>query len=78
MLDGSDMGDATPEQLKRKFDEFDLDANGSISESEFTRLVTALGLTLSDGQVQIAFSAIDVDGNGRISFGEFAAWWAKR
>ncbi|HEX4337093.1 MAG TPA: EF-hand domain-containing protein [Polyangiaceae bacterium] len=72
------MSDGTSGELKGKFDQFDTDRNGSISESEFTALVAALGLTLSAGQIQIAFSAIDVNGNGRIDFGEFATWWAGR
>ncbi|HEX3593883.1 MAG TPA: EF-hand domain-containing protein [Polyangiaceae bacterium] len=64
--------------LKSQFDEFDTDENGSISESEFVALVAVLGLKLSAGEIQTAFSAIDINGNGRIDFGEFKAWWSKR
>ncbi|HVW30154.1 MAG TPA: EF-hand domain-containing protein [Polyangiaceae bacterium] len=69
------MGD---DELLRKFREFDTDGNGSIGEDEFARLVVALGLRLTAGEIQIAYSAIDVNGNGRIDFGEFKSWWAKR
>lgn len=69
------MGD---DELLRKFREFDTDGNGSIGEDEFARLVAALGLRLTAGEIQIAYSAIDINGNGRIDFGEFKNWWAKR
>ena len=64
--------------LLAKFREFDTDGNGSISEDEFGNLVAALGLHLSAGEIQIAYSAIDVNGNGRIDFSEFRQWWVKR
>ena len=69
------MGD---DELLRKFREFDTDGNGSISEDEFGHLVVALGLRLTAGEIQIAYSAIDINGNGRIDFGEFENWWMKR
>lgn len=64
--------------LLAKFREFDTDGNGSISEDEFGNLVAALGLRLTAGEIQIAYSAIDVNGNGRIDFSEFKHWWTKR
>jgi len=72
------MSDASSEELKNKFREFDTDGNGSIDEKEFGNLVRALGLELSAGEIQIAYSAIDINGNGRIDFGEFKTWWSKR
>ena len=69
------MGD---DELLRKFRDFDTDGNGSISEEEFANLVVALGLRLTAGEIQIAYSAIDINGNGRIDFGEFKSWWVKR
>jgi Ca2+-binding EF-hand superfamily protein len=66
------------EALLAKFREFDTDGNGSISEEEFGNLVAALGLRLTAGEIQIAYTAIDINGNGRIDFGEFKQWWAKR
>ena len=66
------------EQLLAKFREFDTDGNGSISEEEFGNLVVTLGLRLTAGEIQTAYSAIDINGNGRIDFGEFKHWWQKR
>jgi calcium-binding protein CML len=68
----------TADELRSKFDEFDTDRDGSISEAEFTALVAALGVRFDAGQVYTAFMAIDVDGNGRIEFGEFRTWWKKQ
>jgi len=66
------------DDLRSKFDEFDADRDGSISEAEFTVLVASLGVRFDAGQVYTAFMAIDVDGNGRIEFGEFRSWWMKQ
>jgi Ca2+-binding EF-hand superfamily protein len=68
----------TADELRGKFDEFDIDGDGAISEAEFTTLVAALGVGFDAGRVYTAFMAIDVDGNGRIEFGEFRAWWKKQ
>jgi Ca2+-binding EF-hand superfamily protein len=78
VLDERLMSDRIPDPLRGKFDEVDTDRNGSISESEFIALIASLGLKLSAGDVQTAFSAIDVNGNGNIDFGEFKIWWSKR
>jgi len=64
----------TDAELEARFDEFDLDANGRIDESEFGRLLKALGVEFSPEQQLIAFTAIDVDGDGSIDFDEFRAW----
>jgi calcium-binding protein CML len=68
----------TADELRRKFDEFDTDGDGVISEAEFTALVAALGVRFDANQTLTAFMAIDVDGNGSIEFGEFKSWWTKR
>jgi calcium-binding protein CML len=67
-----------PDDLRRRFDEFDTNKDGVIDETEFAALVAALGVRFDAGQVFTAFMAIDVDGNGRIEFGEFRSWWTKR
>ena len=67
-----------PDDLRRRFDEFDTNEDGVIDEAEFAALVAALGVRFDAGQVLTAFMAIDVDGNGRIEFGEFKSWWSKR
>jgi calmodulin len=62
--------------LRERFDAFDCDNNGKIDESEFERLLDALGFGYSPAQARAAFSAIDRDGNGQIDFSEFLAWWS--
>jgi len=64
--------------LRRDFERFDRDNNGSIDEGEFEELLVSLGVHFPKEKALIAFMAIDVNGNGRIDFGEFEAWWKKR
>lgn len=68
----------SPSDLKKAFDRFDKDSNGSIDEEEFASLLGALGVTFTEEQVMTAFLAIDVNGNRRIDFGEFCTWWDAR
>ena len=72
------MSEETDTELRREFDRFDDDKNGSIDEDEFGRLVVALGVKFTPEQTATAFLAIDIDGNGRVDFREFKGWWSKR
>jgi Ca2+-binding EF-hand superfamily protein len=71
------MTEKKPEELRAEFDRFDTDKNGAIDESEFSALVSSLGIRFSAEQTQTAFMAIDINGNRRIDFGEFKVWWSK-
>ena len=64
--------------LRDRFDRFDRDANGTISEGELSLLLDALGVGYSDAQVRATFTSLDGDGNGQIDFDEFRAWWQSR
>jgi Ca2+-binding EF-hand superfamily protein len=48
------------------------DGGGTISAKELSELLSVLGLTVSDAEVQQMIAEIDVDGNGSIDFEEFA------
>lgn len=63
------------ERLRVRFDRFDSDKNGKIDESEFEKLLDALGLGYSHAQARAAFESIDADKSGQIEFSEFLGWW---
>ena len=64
--------------LRDRFEGVDGDGNGAIEESEFGRLLDALGVGYSDTQIHAAFTDIDRDANGKIELEEFRAWWTHR
>jgi calcium-binding protein CML len=61
--------------LRDRFDRFDLDGNGTISEAELAQLLDALGVGYTEIQVRATFTSLDGDGSGQIEFEEFRAWW---
>ncbi|MEW5743445.1 MAG: EF-hand domain-containing protein, partial [Myxococcota bacterium] len=60
------------------FRAYDRDASGSIDRSEFSRLLEALGMDVSEEELAIALDVVDANRSGRISWDEFKAWWASR
>ena len=64
--------------LRDRFDRFDRDANGTISEAELAQLLDALGVGYTEVQVRATFTSLDEDGSGQIEFEEFRAWWQSR
>jgi len=63
------------EALRKVFDSFDKDKNGSIDIGEIKALAKELGHEITDSDVQKIFSEIDTNKDGKISFEEFAIWW---
>jgi Ca2+-binding EF-hand superfamily protein len=61
--------------LKDRFDEVDRNGDGAIDETEFARLLDALGAGYSDAQVRAAFTDIDHDSSGVIELEELRKWW---
>lgn len=66
--------------VKRVFDKFDFDKNGTISTREFRLLLDALGLRFPPAtreiQVQAILNQIDLNKNGKIEFPEFYTWFS--
>ncbi len=65
--------------LRRAFDIFDADGNGSIDREEFASIMNRLHLIPSDDEAAAAqalaqmFDMADVDHDGTVSFDEFCA-----
>jgi len=73
--------DIEPERLdeiREIFSHFDRNNNRRIEVGEFRDLLTALGGTLEEGEVEAGIEALDANRNGTIEFDEFLAWWADR
>ncbi|GMU62910.1 MAG: hypothetical protein AMXMBFR34_46730 [Myxococcaceae bacterium] len=58
------------------FRAYDRDASGSIDRGEFSRLLEALGMEISEEELAIALDVVDSNRSGRISWDEFKAWWS--
>ena len=61
--------------LKRAFDEFDVNKNGTLDLGEIEKLCSSIGVTTDPTQAREFFNKIDTDHDGSITFQEFAAWY---
>jgi len=61
--------------VKKAFDKFDKDGNGTIDAAELKELSTALGQPLSDEQLESALKDLDLNGDGVIDEKEFCRWY---
>lgn len=59
------------EDLRKAFDVFDQDGNGSISQVELKIVLDKIGIEMSDAELKRTMSEADTDGDGEISFTEF-------
>lgn len=73
-----DEGDRPHDEVFEIFRTYDTNASGSIDRREFSRLVEALGMEVSEEELSAALEAVDANHSGRISWAEFRAWWAGR
>ncbi|KAJ3269316.1 hypothetical protein HDV01_001602 [Terramyces sp. JEL0728] len=64
-------------KLLTRFDKYDFDKNGNISEKEFRLLCADMGYFLSDKEAKVDMKILDKDGNGQIEFEEFLIWWRR-
>ena len=62
------------EEIHRKFQMVDKNENGKVDEPEFSSLLEALGIVLSEEESAAAFTDIDKDGDGSIDVWEFECW----
>ena len=62
------------EEARSKFDMFDLDSSGEIEIEEFEHTIRALGLPMTQFDIEDSFKSIDTDSSDGISFEEFSHW----
>ena len=60
------------EELKDIFDILDRDSNGLISRAELKYMMSQLGVTLTDDDLEILMKDLDEDRDGQISFDDFS------
>ena len=70
----------TPQEvvaMRREFDAFDIDGNGSISSEELEEAFYNLGFKFSKEQFHEIFKKVDADGSGFVDFQEYAGMYVK-
>lgn len=61
--------------VKKAFEKFDKDGNGTIDAQELGQLSKDLGQELSEEQVETALKDLDLNGDGVIDTEEFSRWY---
>jgi len=59
------------ELCRQAFAMFDISGTGTISKTDLTSLLRAMGQNPTDSQVNDMINEVDVDGSGVVQFGEF-------
>lgn len=72
---GANVGKLVRWDVKRVFDKYDFDKNGTIDPKEFTQLLNGLGLYYHEDRVKAIQQSIDTNRNGTIDFEEFYKWF---
>jgi len=71
----SGMNDKELGELRKTFDEFDLNGDGFINPEEFHALLIKLDGDVSREECLLDFDVADSEGDGYIGFKEFVVWW---
>ena len=58
-------------KLRRQFDSFDLDRNGSIDAEELDAVISSLRQQATEEEIKTMINEVDIDQNGTIEFPEF-------
>ena len=72
------LSEETVAEYQEAFQLFDKDGNGSVEAAELAEVLTALGQTPSDADIQKMIAEVDADANGSIEFPEFLKMMASR
>jgi len=72
------MAQLTEEALRKIFNKYDLNNNGTLSWDEFCPMLDDLLGKKTLEEKCIAFNLVDSNRSGMISFEEFAEWWGKQ
>ena len=65
----------TEEELRRKFQEADVDQSGTITMGQFKNLTVNMGLDLGRREIEAAWMHLDKEDVGEITYEEFQSWW---
>uniref|UniRef100_A0A7C8Z8S8 2-alkenal reductase (NAD(P)(+)) n=1 Tax=Opuntia streptacantha TaxID=393608 RepID=A0A7C8Z8S8_OPUST len=65
-------------EIKRVFDRFDKNGDGTISASEMGGVLRALGSETSKEEVEKMMAELDIDKDGVVNFDEFAEFCARK
>lgn len=65
--------DYEDEMLRAKFNEFDLDGDGSITKKELKTVLRSMGSEMPEAEAEAMIHEADKNGDGVISFDEFKA-----
>jgi len=68
---GNKLSKAQQKELKKMFETFDDDNDGNLGNKEFHTCCTAMGIVLSDDEMDDLFKKGDLDGNGALDWDEF-------
>lgn len=63
------------QELRRKFQDADVDQSGTITIGQFKNLTVNMGLDLNRREVEAAWMYLDKDDVGEITYEEFQSWW---
>ncbi|MCB9745492.1 MAG: EF-hand domain-containing protein [Alphaproteobacteria bacterium] len=66
------------QELRETFDHYDRDKSGAIDVVELSSLIEALGMDISDEELEVAMMSLDADESGVIELDEFVDWWSGR
>lgn len=63
------------QDLRRKFQDADVNDTGTLTMGQFKNLTVNMGLNLSRREVEAAWMYLDKEDQGEISFEDFQSWW---
>lgn len=66
--------EASKQRIKTLFKQYDSDGNGVLSRAELQRLMTVVGGSITDDELDKVFVEIDGDQNGALDIDEFVEW----
>eukprot|EP00904_Undaria_pinnatifida_P012230 jgi/Undpi1/8137/HiC_scaffold_24.g10608.m1 len=72
-----DLADEEVEDLRETFRTFDKDGSGEIDLNELRTVMTSLGYSPTNKQLEDMMAKVDLDGNGLINFAEFVTMMRK-
>jgi calmodulin len=69
------MSELDREEISSYFKNYDNNHDGVLDFSEFSELISGLGLNVSEDKMKDGFNKVDTGNNNVINFDEFMAWW---
>lgn len=71
-----ELDEKTVKTLKKFFNVFDKDKDGSVTTSELQLILENAGQKITESELKDFMKIYDTDHDGELSFDEFKAWWA--